>query len=203
MAVVLVNWALATLAEVKEYLGITDTTNDDLLSRLINSASSFVEKETDRRLVATAYDKDTASDKENTWFDGDGSGKQFLRQYPVNSVSAVEVSGATISAASATDYYGSTGFALYFRKGLLYYAAGFAAGIQNVRVNYNAGYVAGTPEREELRELLCSLVAYTWNHRKKMGFKMERLGNYQYSRSDLREGWQQKTISRYRRKRSG
>lgn len=202
MAISLVTWALCTLAEIKEYLGIptATTTWDDLLRRLINSASSFIEKETDRRLVATAYDKDVTDDRENTWFDGLGNKSLHLRQYPINSVTQCQVSGATISAAGSTDYYGSTGYVIRKRRGTLYYANGFDIGIQNCRVSYNAGYAAGTPEREELRELVCSLVGWTFNNRKHLGFKSERIGNYAYSRGDLREAWQLTTILRYRRK---
>ena len=202
MAVSLVAWALCTLAEVKEYLGIptATTTWDDLLSRLINSASSFIEKETDRRLVATDYDKDVTADRENTWIDGLGSKILHLRQYPINSVSQCQVSGSTLSAAGLTDYYGSTGYVIRKRRGALYYANGFDVGIQNCRVSYNAGYAAGTPEREELRELCCSLVGWVYNNRKHLGFKSERIGNYAYSRGDLREAWQWSAIDRYRRK---
>lgn len=202
MAVTLVAWALCTLDEIKEYLGIplTTTTWDDLLSRLINSSSSFIEKETDRRLVATNYVHTVLADKENTWLDGDGTKKAHARQYPVNSVSACEVSGATIAAAGSTDYYGSTGYVIYGRRGMLYYEAGWSLGIQNVRLSYNAGYAAGTPEREELRELVCSLVGWVYNNRTHLGFKSERIGNYAYSRGDLRETWQKDIISRYRRK---
>lgn len=202
MAVTLVDWALCTLDEIKEYLGIplATTTWDDLLSRLINSASSFIEKETDRRLVATDYDKDVAGDRENTWFDGDGTKNMHLRQYPINSVTQAQVSGDDLSAAGSTDYYGSTGYVIRKRRGSLYYANGWDVGIENCRFSYNAGYAAGTPEREELRELCCSLVAWVYNNRKHLGFKSERIGNYAYSRGDLREAWQMNIIDRYRRK---
>jgi len=202
MAVTIVDWALCTLIEAKDFLGIPNSTVtwDDLLSRLINSASSFIMKETDRMLVATDYDKDVAGDRENTWIDGLGNKSLHLRQYPINSVTQCQASGTDIDAAGTTDYYASTGYVIRKRRGTLYYANGFDVGIQNCRVSYNAGYAAGTPEREELRDLTCSLVAWVFNNRKHLGFKSERIGNYAYSRGDLREAWQMETIARYRRK---
>jgi len=188
MAVALVAWAFTTLAEVKEFLGIppATTTWDDLLSRLINSASSFIQKATDRDLIDKDYDKDVATDRENTWFDGDGSAKQFLRQYPIISVSAVEINGSALAAAGVTDYYGSTGYAIYDRQGLLYYGSGFTLGIQNIRVSYKAGYATGTPEREELRQLCNALVGAIFQTKDKLAFKSERIGLYAYTKADLK-----------------
>jgi len=200
MTVEIVSWALSDLTLAKEFLGITVADYDDLISRLINQASSFIEKTTDRKLVARSYDSTDDDDREDTWFDGMGTKNIFLRQYPINSVSSVTCSGTTISAASSTDYYGSTGYVIYKRRGILFYDNGWDSGVKNVRVSYNAGYASGTPELEDLRELCNSLISHTYNNRKNLGFKMERIGNYQYTRGDVREQWQSDIISRYRRK---
>ena len=185
-----VSWSLTNLENVKRFIGISisDTTHNVLLQRLIDSASSYVEKATDRLLVARDYDKDLIADKENTWYNGDGTAVLFLRQYPVNSVSAVEINGSALAAAGDTDYYGSTGYALFERQGRLYYANGFTTGIRNVRVSYNAGYAVNTPEREELRELCNALVALVHKSAVKgtLGFKSERIGLYAYTKGDLK-----------------
>lgn len=185
-----VSWALTDLEGVKRFIGISisDTTHNVLLQRLIDSASSYIEKATDRLLLARDFDKDVAADRENTWYNGDGSAVLFLRQYPVNSISAVEINGSALAAAGITDYYGSTGYALFERQGKLYYANGFTIGIQNIRVSYNAGYAADTPEREELRELCNALVALVHKSAVKgtLGFKSERIGLYAYTKGDLK-----------------
>ena len=186
--------------DVKEFLGLSDVDDADheLFRKLINQASSFIEKATDRNLKAQDYDPDT--DAENARFDGDGTAKLHLRQWPINSVTTLVCSGTTIAAADDDDYYGSTGYVIYKSRGLLYYANGFDSGIKNVRVTYNAGYASGTKELDDLRYLCNSLVGWVHNNRKHLGFKSERLGNYAYNRGDVREQWQTEIISRYRRK---
>jgi len=196
-------YALTDVDDVKEFLGLSDVDDSDheLFRKLINQASAFVEKETDRNLKARDYDPDT--DYENARYDGDGTKKLHLRQYPVNSVTTLVCSGTTISAAGDTDYYGSTGYVIYKSRGMLYYSYGFDSGIKNVRVTYNGGYAAGTIELDDLRMLCNSLVAWVWNRRKNLGFKSERIGNYSYTMAELMKENQMSmmnTINRYRRK---
>lgn len=208
MACTVVSWALTTVEDVKDFLGITVNTYDELLCNLVNSASSFLEKGADRKLVARDYAYNTVANREDAWYDGDATKKLFTRQYPINSVSYIEVSGTELDAASDTDYYGSTGYVIYHRRGELFYASGFVIGVQNVRISYNAGYAEGTPEREELRELCNALVGYVYTNKDKLGFKSERIGNYSYTKGDLKavemyglDGMA--IISRYRRKWAG
>ena len=192
--------ALTDVDDIKEFLGLSDVDDSDheLFRKLINQCSSFVEKETDRNLKAQDYDPDI--DKENGRYDGDGTKKLHLRQYPINSITTLECSGSEIDEAGDTDYYGSTGYVIYKSRGMVYYEYGFEGGIKNVRVTYNAGYASGTKEIDDLKFLCNSLVAWVHNNRKNLGFKSERLGNYSYSRGDLREEWQKSMIARYRRK---
>lgn len=195
-----VDWAFTTLDEVKTFLGIAGTADDDLLEALIDNASSFIDNDCRRRLKATDYDSAVTADQENCWYDGDASRILILRQYPVNSVSSLVVSGATIDAASVTDYYGSTGYVIYQSRGHLFYGSGFAAGIKNVRVSYNAGYATDSREWYELRQLCQSLVGWVFNNRSHLGFKSERFMNYAYTRGDLKEKWQMETLKRFNRK---
>jgi len=209
MACSLVLWALTTVDEVKDFLGIVVADWDELFCMLINSASSFMEKSTDRRLVAWNWDLNKTGDRENCWYDGHDFMKLFLRQYPVNSVVAISISGDTIGAAAGDDYYGSTGYAIYNRQGMLYYGSGWTSGIQNIRVSYNAGYAAGTPEREELRQLAIALVAVVFQKKDKLAFKSERIGNYAYTKGDLKDAYEiygcpaEDILLRYKRKWGG
>ena len=206
MACVQVGWALATVDQVKEFLGITVADYDELLCNLINSASSYAEKATDRRLVAFDWNAESSAHRENCWYDGNDRTKIHLRQYPVNSVSSVEISGASISVASEDDYYGSTGYVIYSRRGMLYYEYGWDSGIQNVRVSYNAGYASGTPEREELKDLCIVLVGVVFEKKDKLAFKSERIGNYSYTKADLKAAYEiygrpiEDILLRYKRK---
>jgi len=192
--------ALSDIDDVKEFLGLSDVDDSDheLFRKLINQSSSFIEKETDRNLVAQDYDPDT--DYENARYDGTGKKKLHLRQYPINSVTTLVISGDTVTAATDTDYYGSTGYVIYKSRGMLFYDYGFDVGIKNVRVTFNAGYTSGTKELDDLKLLCNSLIGWVYSHRKNLGFKSERIGNYSYSRGDLKEEWQKNVIDRYRRK---
>jgi len=189
MACELVSWALTTVAEAKELAGIpaADVSYDDLICRLINSTSSFIEKATDRKLAARDYSKDDLNDREDSWLNGDNTTKLHLKQYPVNSVSYIEVNSSEISEAAITDYYASAGYMIFNRQGMLYYESGWSMGIQNVRASYNAGYAEGTPEREELRELCNALVALVFKTKDSLGLKSERIGNYSYTKANLKD----------------
>lgn len=184
----LVSWALTSLDSVKDFLGITGTASDDLLTKLINSASAFMEQYTSRKLKARNYDYSVVTDMEDTWRDGDGTKKIFLRQWPLNSVtSPILVSGESITVAPSTDYYGSTGFISYNLRGELFYNNGFDVGKQNVRVSYNAGYVTTSPGYLELEMACQEFVALVHGQKDKLAFKSEKIGNYSYSIRDLKE----------------
>lgn len=207
-ALALVSWSLSSVVDIKLFLGLTVNTYDALLQTLVNSASAFLEKATDRKLRARSYAYTNSAHREETWYDGDGTNKMFAKQYPVNSVSYLAISGTVVSKAANTDFYASTGYVIYHRRGELFYANGFDRGVQNVRISMNAGYALGTPELEELRELCTALVSYVYQNKKTLGFKSERIGNYSYSKGDLKaveiygvNG--QQVIDRYRRKFGG
>jgi len=165
-----------------------------------------METSTDRRLVAWDWLYSNVSHRNNCWYDGNDRAKIQLRQWPINSVTTISISGDTIPAAEADDYYGSTGFVIYDKRGMLYYESGWSSGIQNIRVSYNAGYAAGTPEREELRELCNVLVGVVYGKKSTLGFKSETIGNYSYTKGDLKQAYEiygydaDHIISKYRRK---
>lgn len=200
----IVAWAFTDLEDLKSFLGIAGSTtaHDDLLENLINGASGFIEAYTNRRLKSTVYNSATLADRKFTWYDGDNTKSLFLREYPITAVSAVTVSGATISAASAADYYGSTGYVIHHDRGELFYANHWEAGKQNIRVSYTAGYLSTDREWFELQELCRSFVAWVFNNRTHLGFKSERLMNYTYTLADVRKvgGQHLATLNRYRRK---
>ena len=182
------SWALASLDDTKEFLKITDDEDDELIIRLINQASGFMESFTARKLKTRDYSAATETDREDCWYDGDNRKRLFLRQWPVTSVtSPIEVSGASIAVAGVTDYYGSTGYITYTRRGELFYDNGFDTGKQNVRVSYTAGYLTTSPEYYELSLLVMELVSLVQTQKDHMGYKSEKIGNYSYSLQDLKE----------------
>ena len=71
------NNGLTTVDRVKTFIGITVADYDTLLESLINQVSDFVEHYCDRTFVETA--------NSNEIYDGTGSDKLFLFNYPVSS----------------------------------------------------------------------------------------------------------------------
>lgn len=78
---------LVSLSKLKSYLQITDTTNDTLLSSLIDQASVFIESYTGRKLVAQDYD---------VRMDGHGENEFLFPQYPVNTLASFQYNAGTI-----------------------------------------------------------------------------------------------------------
>ena len=86
--------ALFTLAEVKTYLNISDTSEDYYLQTLVDMVDAYVKKYTMRDLEETTYTKEL--------YDGPGTNSLVLRNYPIISVTEVlemtdEVEVATVS----------------------------------------------------------------------------------------------------------
>lgn len=137
---------LTTLANAKSWLGITSTTDDQALSRLISQVSQVIRAYCSRAsFLSKTY---------NETYDGQGSRFINLRQWPVTNVAALAVGGTSIVAGT----YGSNGTPQnsgYFfdawdgvsagrpaKLSLLGYS--FYEGLQNISVSYTAGYlVAG------------------------------------------------------------
>jgi hypothetical protein len=73
----LLSYALTTLADVKETLGIDAgvTTKDNLIKRKINQATEMIEGYCKRRFADTTYTQEE--------YDGTGINQLILRQYPI------------------------------------------------------------------------------------------------------------------------
>jgi hypothetical protein len=128
--------AYTTLARQKSFMGITSTTNDTLLTRLILSATDFVKKYTRRDFFRQAYS--------NEQYHGTGTTKLVLKNYPIDS-------GETFSlqqrAPSWTDDVNgdwqtidTDQYIVDYDKGIIHFQGVFAKGILNWRVSYTAGF---------------------------------------------------------------
>ena len=118
---------LTTLANAKLWLGVTNASDDLLLTRIVSSASVFIQEWVARPLLAQSFTF-TAS--------GRGSTKLVLPNYPITAVASVTVDGQGIPASTGPLSSGYTFDA--YQVYLLGY--GFNNGINNVVVAYTAGY---------------------------------------------------------------
>ena len=189
MALALVPYALTSLTRVKNRLSISGSTEDTLLTQLINEASAFAQSYCERNFLEQTYTNEVYSG-------GDGCiSRLYLKQAPVSSLSAFQERQGTISASTWSavnaDWYelldaGSTGMI----QTLGYLNAGF----NNYRVTYQAGYkIDFTNEGNlslhtlpiDLTGAIENMVAQIYYTRRSKGIKQESLGNHSVTFSDL------------------
>ncbi|WP_372395294.1 head-tail connector protein (plasmid) [Azospirillum sp. HJ39] len=112
---------LTTLAAAKEWLEITDTSQDGLLARLITTASTAIQNSLNRpSLAPTVYDG---------VFDGTGGATIVPKNYPVTDVASVTVDGASV----LLDRVVWDAISISLKAGT------FPRGRGNVRITYTAG----------------------------------------------------------------
>ncbi len=134
---------LTTLGNVKQWLGIepSNTNSDDLLNRLIRSASAFVLNYVQRPSIGLMKFEDV--------YDGRGNAFMVLRQYPVHSILALSLMGSPVQAATGDGITSafSNGFVLESadsttsQQRLSLFGKVFPRARQSVYVSYMAGYV--------------------------------------------------------------
>lgn len=121
---------LCTLADVKAWLSIPTgtTTSDDLLQTLITAASAFINSWTERGDMKSAARVETRR--------GNGHDRMMTEFFPVTAVSKVMVDGKEIPAATG---YTDSGY-VFEDTSISLRGSKFCKGIQNVRLEYTAGY---------------------------------------------------------------
>ena len=149
---------LTTVAIVKAWIPVTDASSDDMLQTCITAASLYWLKRTGRSTLNKVLPF-------NEWYDGSGSDRQYVRNAPIIQVNSVKVGNTTIPQASS-DHLQNGWVIDDDRKSIAIVGCipntlgrgfggyGFRKGVQNVNINYLAGYslqesepwtVPGTP----------------------------------------------------------
>ena len=161
---------IATVAEIKTSLGITDTTDDTLLTEWIEGVQGKFDIECGRRFLYAA--------SETEYFDG-GVHALYVRRYPIASITSIHVDSdqgwASDSLLASTDYR------VVAVRGRIHYAYGstqWPEGIQNIRVIYAGGFVKSdgsaatyvdAAELDALRRALYLQVGFEWRNRQNLG----------------------------------
>jgi|TARA_Y100000310_G_C20652578_1_gene800256 hypothetical protein len=171
--------SLTTLARTKDYLGVTNDSNDTLLERLIDAASSFIETYCDRTFKLTSYILQQ---------EGSGTDTLILRNYPV-------IGGVVLdenqSGDSTQDYntIESKNYWVFNTDGYLQFLNSetvFIATPEQYQVTYEGGYrVQGATVTGQHIALPLDLELATWklvssifNTRNTDGISSQTLGNY-------------------------
>jgi uncharacterized phiE125 gp8 family phage protein len=172
---------LTTLDNVKQYLEITSTNSDALLSRMITAASAFITSWLSRNFIQATYTET---------YNGSGSTTQLLRQTPIVSVSSLVVNTITVppSPDGVQAGYVFDDMALYLigmsTYGWSYPVYYFPRGKQNIKVTYTAGY-ATVPA--DVEQACIELVGKQFNRRKHLDVSNKNLGTevVSYTKDDL------------------
>ena len=156
--------ALTTLDRMKLMLGLSgidDARTDEIVSLLINRASSWIERQTDRHLRKQAY---------RQWYDADGQQELVTKEYPIISVSCVKEDGRVVDPA-LYDFSQTGNIGLIYRDdGWL--RAGYRKGLaydivttkRAIEVCYTAGYVLPKDATEaEPQTLPADLEGLVWD----------------------------------------
>lgn len=163
---------IATLAEIKADLGITDTTDDAVLTRLIEAVQGRFDTYCRRIFLEVAARQEI--------HDG-GTSRIFVEAWPIESVSEVVIDGDQ-EWGSAESILASDDYLVDNRRGAILYGRGDVAwpsGKQCVRVTYSGGLVAsdGTAANgyvdaghlQTLKRALMMQVEFEWRNRLTLG----------------------------------
>lgn len=140
---------LTTLANVKQYLGLSVNTDDALLGRLITAASSWVRTFINRDITQATYTE---------VIDGNASERIVVGNYPVTAVTSITYADGTTVPTSA----------VVFDLNAITRTDGdiFVFGRSNITVVYTAGYVT-TPA--DIEECVIEMVALRYREKGRVG----------------------------------
>lgn len=125
--------ALTTLDKVKEYLGITDSNSDTVITALVSSVSAYISSYCGGRQFGS-------HDYVETYDTYNGRHKVFLRQIPVNTVSAVKYRAGTPST-PVWNTYNVDSYLTYLKPGYIHFYGALPSVPQGLQITYNAGYL--------------------------------------------------------------
>jgi len=177
MSVSLNDNALITEAELNTMCGLS-LAPGDYAKTLINIASDFIMQTTGRWLKAKDYTAEV--------YDGNGKYYLFPWNYPINSLTTLQQID-TISGSAIITYVLNTDYLWDSERGRIYLRWGFAEGVGNYKLTYNAGY---TTVPYDIRYACAQLCQFMNTNKSKPGLISESIGAYSYSKesksSDLR-----------------
>jgi len=136
-----------TKTEVKAFIGETNTDNDDLIDELIARVEALVENDKcERHLGSSVFTE---------FYDGDGSEKLLLDNYPIISVTSVHDDDDRVYGVDTL--IDADDIVSYDEEGILLYDNGtFTVGHKNIKVVYQAGL---DPIPNDLKHALIQYVA--------------------------------------------
>ena len=179
----------ASLQNVKDFLGITASTDDDLITALLGRTTRMMQMYVGRDLIQATYTDEK--------YDGNGIDQDLnLRQYPIISVSSVYDDPDRVFGADSllTEDNGSNdGQYIIYQKGeidnqgiIRRVDGAWIKGKQNIKVTYTAGY-ATVPE--DLVQAQIDFTSFLYKNRdQRLGISGYRIGSYSVTYKDNSSG---------------
>ncbi len=152
---------LTTLPAVKQWLNLTSTNDDALLTTLITAASTFIQSWLGRTIAAASYAETR---------DGTGGQRLQFRNNPVTAVASLSIDDQVIPASTSS-----------FMAGYVFSATQidvrgyhFTRRALNVAISYTAGYATTPPD---LAEACTELVGQRYRERSRIGLTSETIND--------------------------
>jgi hypothetical protein len=189
--------ALASVANVKSFLGITVATYDSLIELLINGCSEWIENEISRVIkddgndVVELYDGD---------FDSSGRCQISTRKWPINSITKIEYATGDLGSPTWTEF-DSSNYTYDAIAGIIYFTASLSSILpnrQNIRVTYQGGFTSGN-EPSDLELACIKMTAKEFDKRKSQGVTQESVGGGTVTWNEQVDPEVLKIIRKYRR----
>jgi len=213
---------LTTLAAVKSWTGLQNTTDDQIIQDCITAFSAYVLRRTGRGPADGSIPSESplvAQVQYSETYDGTGTDRLFLKNWPIVSVSLLQIGMVQIPQSGAIGQAGyvidGSGKSLALRNGAGNSVSGiltvgffttvgrgykFVEGIQNVQVNYTAGF-DGAPE--DLEMCARKVVALNYKRRQWIGQRSQAMaggaGTVSYGTWEM-DADCDRTINYYRRR---
>jgi len=200
--------AITTLARYKAFAEITGTTKDTILTYIILSVTKFIQSYTGRKFYRQTIT--------NEMYDGRGTDKLLLKNYPIISGQTLTVQQrSTGQSDNDWETIDSSEYWIKYDAGIIQFNHNTVPGVQNYRVNYVAGfympedseYEDGTDNDYDLPydlELAAfDLISYEYNRRKNKGVSSSTVGDVSITYSKVLAGDSElkATLDRYRKPR--
>lgn len=152
--------SLAPLADLKTYLGITVSTADAELQRMLDVASAMAERYTERSFAAGARTEKRS---------GEGSDFLLLKDSPVLTITTLTIDTVAVPASDGTTAgYLFDDYSVFLRN----YQNGFTIGRRNITIVYTAGY-ATIPA--DVQQAVIEIASQAFREKEWVGFQSKSL----------------------------
>lgn len=157
---------LATLQNVKDFMGISGGASDTKIELLIDLVSAYIEAYTNRTFGTTAY--------ANEEYDGYGNVELRLKQYPVIAFTKLE-HRKTNSNEDSWEEIDTKDYFVDLTNGIITKTTVFARGVKNYRATFTAGYATAP---NDLKYCALVMISDMFSRSGNVAVKSESLGDH-------------------------